>query len=336
MEELWRTRKPPTSLRLQQLLPGDLAAQLGAAVASGDDSAAKALGLKDQGLWSEADNARVFLVAVAKFLTQRAAEMGSAVFDKDDGLAVDFVTAASNLRAACYGIPQQSAFAAKGMAGNIIHAIATTNAIVAGLIVTEALKLLAGCRDASCNSFLRVRPGMVGSRRSGRVLGLITGEVPSAPKASCMVCGKAQLHLVVNTTATTLQQLVDKVIKKRLAVNEPTLRTLGGFEYEEGEGVEDEDLNRRHLPKLLAALPGGGLTHGTILEVGDQSQALNLDIVISHQGAIDLAEHPEGFILQGEVPQAAPDAPAPAGDAAPVEQQQAAGRKRGRDRKSVV
>ena len=32
----------------------------------------------------------------------------------------------------------------QGMAGNIIHAIATTNAIVGGLIVIEALKLLAG------------------------------------------------------------------------------------------------------------------------------------------------------------------------------------------------
>ena len=37
--------------------------------------------------------------------------------------------------------------AAQGMAGNIIHAIATTNAIVGGLIVAEALKLLAGCPE---------------------------------------------------------------------------------------------------------------------------------------------------------------------------------------------
>jgi hypothetical protein len=125
---------------------------------------------------------------------------------QDDDLAVDFVTAASNLRSACYGIPQQSAFDVKvragfpgtltaaaaaapcvhagcsvkadaliplavnwrsdfsflavdadlsahhmpcsavlqGMAGNIIHAIATTNAIVGGIIVSEALKILAG------------------------------------------------------------------------------------------------------------------------------------------------------------------------------------------------
>ena len=33
--------------------------------------------------------------------------------------------------------------AVKGMAGNIIHAIATTNAVVGGLIVVEAMKLLA-------------------------------------------------------------------------------------------------------------------------------------------------------------------------------------------------
>lgn len=41
-------------------------------------------------------------------------------------------------------LPAQSLFDAKGMAGNIIHAIATTNAVVSGLIVTEALKILAG------------------------------------------------------------------------------------------------------------------------------------------------------------------------------------------------
>lgn len=97
-----------------------------------------------QVLWPPADNARVFLASVAKFVTQRGSEIGSASFDKDDALAADFVTAASNLRAACYGIAQQSAFDARGMAGNIIHAIATTNAVVSGLIVAEALKLLAG------------------------------------------------------------------------------------------------------------------------------------------------------------------------------------------------
>lgn len=35
-------------------------------------------------------------------------------------------------------------FCTQGMAGNIIHAIATTNATIAGMIVVEAMKILAG------------------------------------------------------------------------------------------------------------------------------------------------------------------------------------------------
>lgn len=69
-------------------------------------------------------------------------EIGSLVFDKDDQLAVEFVTAAANLRSFCFDIPMQSLFEAKGIAGNIVHAIATTNAIISGLIVLEAIKLL--------------------------------------------------------------------------------------------------------------------------------------------------------------------------------------------------
>lgn len=43
-------------------------------------------------------------------------------------------------------------FDAKGMAGNIIHAIATTNAIISGLIVIEAIKILAGVCVCVCPS----------------------------------------------------------------------------------------------------------------------------------------------------------------------------------------
>jgi hypothetical protein len=37
----------------------------------------------------------------------------------------------------------------QGMAGNIIHAIATTNAIISGLLVIEALKLISGAFESS-------------------------------------------------------------------------------------------------------------------------------------------------------------------------------------------
>jgi ubiquitin-like 1-activating enzyme E1 B len=71
-------------------------------------------------------------------------DIGNLIFDKDDQLAVEFVTAAANIRASSFGIPLHSLFEAKGVAGNIVHAVATTNAIVAGLIVIEAIKVLKG------------------------------------------------------------------------------------------------------------------------------------------------------------------------------------------------
>jgi ABC-type uncharacterized transport system permease subunit len=42
----------------------------------------------------------------------------------------------------CHAMPGCAVL--QGMAGNIIHAIATTNAVVGGIIVSEALKILAG------------------------------------------------------------------------------------------------------------------------------------------------------------------------------------------------
>ena len=65
-------------------------------------------------------------------------------FDKDDEDTLDFVTASANLRSIVFGIESRSRFDIKQMAGNIIPAIATTNAIVAGLCVLEAFKVLRG------------------------------------------------------------------------------------------------------------------------------------------------------------------------------------------------
>jgi ubiquitin-like 1-activating enzyme E1 B len=65
-------------------------------------------------------------------------------FDKDDQDTLDFVAASANLRSIIFGIESKSRFDIKQMAGNIIPAIATTNAIVAGLCVLQSFKVLRG------------------------------------------------------------------------------------------------------------------------------------------------------------------------------------------------
>ncbi|KAM6248192.1 ubiquitin-like modifier-activating enzyme 7 isoform 2-T2 [Spheniscus humboldti] len=71
-------------------------------------------------------------------------------FEKDNNIHVDFITAASNLRAENYGIPPADWLTSKRIAGRIVPAIITTTAAVAGLACLEVYKLVWGCRDPSC------------------------------------------------------------------------------------------------------------------------------------------------------------------------------------------
>ncbi|XP_053525358.1 ubiquitin-like modifier-activating enzyme 7 isoform X2 [Artibeus jamaicensis] len=81
-------------------------------------------------------------------------------FEKDDdsNFHMDFVTAAASLRAQNYGIPPASRAQSKRIVGQIIPAIATTTAAVAGLMGLELFKVVGGPRPLSAfrHSYLRL------------------------------------------------------------------------------------------------------------------------------------------------------------------------------------
>ncbi len=100
--------------------------------------------LSDTDIWSLAQCIAQFRDCITQ-ASQTLASKGAVLeeFDKDDDLAMKLVCASSNLRSAIFGItPLQSLYSAKGIAGNIIPAIATTNAICAGLQILQCFQIL--------------------------------------------------------------------------------------------------------------------------------------------------------------------------------------------------
>jgi len=90
----------------------------------------------------------------------KAKAMNVIEFEKDDdrNFHIDFITAASNLRAIAYRIPTADRLESKLIAGKIIPAIVTTTALVTGLVGLEIYKVVQGNKKITeyRNSFVNL------------------------------------------------------------------------------------------------------------------------------------------------------------------------------------
>jgi ubiquitin-like 1-activating enzyme E1 B len=285
-DDMWKNRAKPTPLASTDVgLDGEFTESDSSAA-----SARRAHRLMDpHAVWSQTECAKVFVSATAR-LIERARPI---TFDKDDDDAVEFVTAVSNLRSANYGIPPQSVFDAKGMAGNIIHAVATTNAIVSGLIVIEALKILHKRMDETRYTFVLEHAS------NGRLLQPVAKDEPN-PK--CPVCGNARVELVCDTTKFTKRDLVNRVLKDKLSVNEPTVQFGENLLHETGEDLDEEEVAHYASfdARALDKLPGGGVANGSILLIEDYSQDFKFELMVTHRADWDEEKEPDGFVVRGE------------------------------------
>jgi len=103
-------------------------------------------------------------------------ELSPCDFDKDDDDHMAFVAACSNLRARSYKIPEADVHRSRLIAGKIIPAIATTTALVAGLVCLELVKL----GGSSSSSKLKIEDLKCGF--ANLALPLFTFSEPQPPK----------------------------------------------------------------------------------------------------------------------------------------------------------
>ena len=322
-EEMWEKRAKPKPLpAFRDVVKGESAED----VAAGADatlrmpSASEAVGVADaQKVMTVEQAARVFVSSVARIMTRDAEAAanredgvcGTDAFDKDDALAVDFVAAVSTLRSANYGIPPQSPFDVKGVAGNIVHAVATTNAIVGGLIVLEAMKILRKKKDAQgdeedAEAKQQSRPPcrytFVKKRATNNRL--LEPVEPDPPNASCAVCGQARLELVCDTESFTLGRLLHDVLKKKLGMHAPEIEAPDTTLYLQPEGLEEDEKAQyeKNLLAVLTALPAGGVRNGTELDISDFLQKFDFKLLVTHRPKRewDEEEDPDLFILRGD------------------------------------
>lgn len=147
------------------------------------------------------------------------------------------------------------------MAGNIIPAIATTNAMTAGLCVLQAFKVMRAQLDKAKMVFL--------TRSTERV---ISSETLRPPNPHCATCGVAYATIVVDTKRAKLSDLVEDVLKGQLGYGDDfSVKREADILYD-----VDEDI---HLEKTFADL---GLKADSFITIFDEAdEDAKVDVVFS-------------------------------------------------------
>ncbi|KAL8883493.1 MAG: hypothetical protein Q9192_007138 [Flavoplaca navasiana] len=263
MEDMWKTRQKPTALDFETVSKSS---------ASGGE-VGDSVGSRDQDVWNLAENFTVFCDSLRRLSRRlQQAQEGETngashvlSFDKDDEDTLDFVASSANMRSIVFGIQSRSKFDIKQMAGNIIPAIATTNAMTASLCVLQAFKVMRGDYNKARMVFLE--------RSGARV---VNSESLRPPNPDCPVCGVMSSRLVVDPSRATLNHLVQDILKSDLGYgDEISINNEVGILY-------DPDLED-NLSKRFSELGVGPDSFLTIIDDDEDNPRVNLSLSISEK-----------------------------------------------------
>ncbi|ODV81008.1 uncharacterized protein CANTADRAFT_20557 [Suhomyces tanzawaensis NRRL Y-17324] len=275
IETLWKSRQKPVPLIITQY-EQDLIRILD------DQTELQKIFGDETKVWSTLENLVILFKASESLQRRLQGEESFLSFDKDDEDTLNFVTASANLRSIIFNIEVKSKFDIKQIAGNIIPAIATTNAIISGfssLSGTNYFKYdfeetqdFSRIYQESSSIFISIKPNKY-----------ITSASLVGPNERCPTSSIARglLKLTpVEVKELSLKWLVDKLIEQYDYADEAVALILGKSRL-----IYDVDFDD-NLEKRLGDL--SGFTDGELLMVQDddgelESIELYISIVEDHE-----------------------------------------------------
>ncbi|SMN19648.1 similar to Saccharomyces cerevisiae YDR390C UBA2 Subunit of a heterodimeric nuclear SUMO activating enzyme (E1) with Aos1p [Maudiozyma saulgeensis] len=199
IENLWKTRTKPIPLNINDIKT---------------DLTDRDLDLS--ALWSIQDQIQKFSSITSKLMKRMEEEDNHIEFDKDDKDTLEFVSTAANIRSHIFNIPQKSVFDIKQIAGNIIPAIATTNAIIAGLSSLVSLRVLSLLdyakisKPTDLNMTFTTKASNISQNR------YLSNPTLAKPNCNCPVCSKV-MRGVMNIPSNIFKELKLKDVINILA-----------------------------------------------------------------------------------------------------------------------
>ncbi|CAN6630122.1 ubiquitin-activating enzyme E1-like [Trichomonascus vanleenenianus] len=274
MDTMWKTRKAPAPLTYD-------AAELGAL--DGEKVFAS-----EQKQWSVAESLVALRTSLERLQNRLRGGEKEISFDKDDEDTLDFVAAAANLRSHVFHIDIKSKFDVKQIAGNIIPAIATTNAIIAGVCVLQSMKVLNGKLDEAKFVFLSRQPKSV-----------FVTEKLRPPNPHCVVSNVARATLKVKDLASfKLRTYVEEVLQNQLKYTDEIGIVTSNLIYDPDF---DDNLDRSFEDLKIA-----DSSFLTVIDEDDETNRVNFEVYVQHDASLDsdyqLVDAPEAF-AQKPLPQ---------------------------------
>jgi len=242
-----------------------------------------------------AADARGFVEAVAAMYgPARRGLIGQSVFSKDDAVSMDFVHCAANLRMENYRIGRLSRWDAQSIAGAIIPAVASTNAVVAGLEVVQLIHVLTAAREEKKLRESRARTVWVRFPEPSRKKILQPSSL-QRPNPECFVCGASTARVALRGLGEwKIAAFAKSCVQGSLGAHRPAIYYNGSCIYDPEYPEPSEEATEEGLHPEWT-LVEWGLSAGSLLQVEDEGQGFSCNMVLSEDAELSEEQFPAGF-----------------------------------------